>query len=177
MAYCSDILNLQALYGGDRSAGPRARLASARERLAEISTKLDRLTDAMLAAADDGAIPATFVRRARVLEAQQQACQADVAAAERELAAVARSDLAGADEAWRRLAAGVEAQDTDARLQTRQLVADTFDRIVVYRSGVRPADTPKRLIDPMLLAKGGTARMLRINADGELIAAEDLSEA
>jgi hypothetical protein len=38
MSYCSDVLNLQALHGGDRSTAPRTKLANARTRLAEIST-------------------------------------------------------------------------------------------------------------------------------------------
>ncbi|MBQ0934665.1 recombinase family protein [Ideonella paludis] len=175
MMYCSDILNLQALYGGDRSAAPRAKLASARERLADISAKLGRLMDAMLAAAEDGGAPAAFVKRARELEAEQAACQAEIEASERELAAAARTNLAGADEVWRRLAEGVEAQDTDARLQARQLVADTFERIVIYRAGVRPKQTPKGTMDVMLLAKGGTARMLRIDSAGKLLAFDDVS--
>ena len=52
MAYCSDVINLQALYGADRAAGPRAALATAREQLATITTQLERLTDAMLAIED-----------------------------------------------------------------------------------------------------------------------------
>lgn len=174
MAYCSDIVNLQALYGADRSAGPRAALAKARQQLADVTTKLERLTDAMLASAEDG-VPLTFAKRARELEAEQQRLEAAVAAAERDLAATARSDIQGADEAWRQLAAGVEAQDYDTRLQTRQLVADTFERIVVYHRGVRPApDAEKGPMDMMLLAKGGTARVLRIDRTGRLIAAESL---
>lgn len=174
MAYCSDIVNLQALYGADRSAGPRAALAKARQQLADVAAKLERLTDAMLASAEDG-VPLTFAKRARELEAEQQRLDAAVAAAERELAATARSDIQGADEAWRQLADGVEAQDYDTRLQTRQLVADTFERIVVYHRGVRPApDAEKGPMDMMLLAKGGTARVLRIDRTGRLIAAESL---
>lgn len=173
MSYCSDLVNLQALYGGDRGAGPRARLAQAREDLATVAAQLDRLTDAMLTSEGEG-VPATFARRARELEARQAELQAAVASAERELASAARTDLAGADELWRRLAAGVEAQEVDARLQTRQLVADTFERIVVYRRGVRPAETPPGVMDVMLLAKGGTARLLRVDRRGGWVAAEEV---
>lgn len=173
MAYCSDMLNLQALYGGDRAAGPRARLAKARAELADLTAKLERLTDAMLEAAEDGGTPATFARRARALEVDQQRAAADVAAAERELASVARTDLQGVDETWRKLAAGVEAQDVDARLQARQLVADTFEQIVIYRRGALPAETPKGMMDVTLLAKGGTSRTLRIDAKGGWVDAEE----
>lgn len=127
MAYCSDIINLQALYGGDRISGPRARIAAGREKAAVIAGKLDRLTDAMLAA-EDGGIPATFAKRARDLEVEQKAIEADIAAAENELMSATRTDFAGADAVWQALAAGVEAQDPDARFQTRQLVADRRHR-------------------------------------------------
>lgn len=173
MGYCSDLLNLQALYGGDRAAAPRARLAAAREQLAQVTGQLQRLTDALLAADADGGAPATFMRRARELEAKLPQLEAEAAAAERDLAAAARTDLTGADAQWRALAAGVEAQEVDARLQARQLVADTFERIVVYRRGVRPDDTPGGAMEVMLLAKGGTARMLRIDPQGGWLAADD----
>lgn len=173
MAYCSDMLNLQALYGGDRATAPRAKMAAARAKLSDLATKLERITDAMLAADVDGGTPATFARRARALEAEHTQAEADLQAAERELASVARTDLNGVDAVWRKLAAGVEAQEVDARIQTRQLVADTFERIVVYRKGVRPASTPEGVMDLMLLAKGGTARMLQIDGTGSLLTSED----
>lgn len=173
MDYCSDIVNLQALYGADRSAGPMAKLAKARKELADAASKLEKLTDAMLASAEDG-VPMTFAKRARELEAEQTALQAIVQEAERDLTAAARTDIEGTDEAWKRLSAGVEAQDYEARLQTRQLVADTFERIVIYQRGVRPTKD-KGAMDMMLLAKGGTARLLRIDRQGRLIASESLS--
>lgn len=176
MAYCSDIVNLQALYGADRSAGPLAALAKARQDLADVATKLERLTDAMLASSEDG-VPATFAKRARELEAEQLRLETTIQAAERDLAATARTDIKGSDEAWRRLVDGVEAQDYEARLQTRQLVADTFERIVIYHRGVRPSpDGEKGPMDMMLMAKGGTARMLRIDRAGQLIMAESLAD-
>lgn len=174
MDYCSDMLNLQALYGTDRAAGPRDRLGAARARLAAVSAKLDRLTDALTAATEDGTVPLAFIRRARELEIEQAAAQAEIDAADRELAAAARTDLAGVDGAWQRLAAGVEAQEVDARLQARQLVADTFERIVVYHSGARPAEAPKGVIDVLLVAKGGLGRWLRVDRAGRWLAAEQV---
>jgi DNA invertase Pin-like site-specific DNA recombinase len=173
MTYCSDIVNLRALYGADRSAGPLAALTAARARLEEVTAKLERLTDAMLASGDEEA-PATFVKRARDLEVEKRRIEATVMQAERELAAAARPEIAGADEAWRKLAEGVEAQDYEVRLQARQLVADTFERIVIYHRGVRPGAEGKGPMDMMLLAKGGTARMLRIARNGDLVLAESL---
>ena len=175
MRYCADMVNLQALYGGDRSAGPRAQLATARQALEETTRQLDRLMDAMLAsAAEAGGTPAAFARRARELEARQQQQADAVAAAERELAALARVDLTGADAAWRALVDGVERQDVDARLQTRQLVADTFARIIIYRIGMRPGTLPAGVMEMVLMAKGGVARTVRFNAAGELLDAEDI---
>ncbi len=171
MTYCSDVINLQALYGSDRAALPRAELAKLRTELADIEAKLEKLTDAMLATAGEG-VPLTFARRARELEEQQQRVTAAIAATERELAHSVRTDTAGADQVWRSLVEGVEAQDTDARLQARQLVADTFERIVIYHRGMRPDDTPKGQMDMVLLAKGGVARLLRITNGGELVTAE-----
>lgn len=176
MAYCSDIVNLQALYGADRSAAPLAALAVARQNLVEVNAKLERLTDAMLASGGQEA-PAIFVKRARELEQEKLTIQNSLAEAEKDLAAAARTEITGTDEVWRRLADGVEAQDYEARLQTRQLVADTFERIVIYHRGVRPGLEGKGPMDMMLLAKGGTARLLRISRDGELIMAESLDHA
>ena len=70
------------------------------------------------------------------------------------------------------LAAGVEAQDTDARIKARQLVADTFERIVVYHHGVDPDNTPDGVIEVVLIAKGGAGRQLRIDRAGRVLTAE-----
>jgi hypothetical protein len=75
---------------------------------------------------------------------------------------------------WRTLAAGVEALDYTARMQARQLVADTFERIAVYHHGTRPLETPKGVIEVMLLAKGGKARLLRIDRAGDVLACDDV---
>jgi DNA invertase Pin-like site-specific DNA recombinase len=174
MTWCSDLVNLKSLYDSDRAAEPRARLARLRAHQTELADQLQRLTDALVSAgADGGALPATFVERARALEQQQAASAHDIEAAERDLAAVARTDIAGgAAKAWAELAAGVEAQDIDARLRARQLVADTFERIAVYHHGTMPAETPAGQIDLVLVAKGGGARLLRINRAGQVLAAE-----
>lgn len=175
MSYCSDMMNLQALYGDDRSSGPRAKIASARAALAEIDAKLERLTDAMLAAGK-GQTPATFIKRAKDLEALKAHEQATLAAAERALASTARKSLASLDEKWRELATGVERHDGNARRKARQLVADTFERITVYHSGVIPKETPKGMMDVALLAKGGVERLLRIDAKGAMMERDDTDD-
>ena len=179
MSYCSDIVNLQALYGADRSQAPRAQVVAARQEVDQISAQLDKLTDAMLASADEGT-PAVFARRARQLEVDLAAAQARLQAAELDLAGAARTDISGADAAWRALAAGVEAQEIEPRLQARQLVADTFERIVVYARGVNPdPDASERdyKIDLVLIARGGVARLLTVDRQGNWIAGEQSSTA
>lgn len=173
IAYCSDLVNLQALYKGDAAAVPRAQLATAAADLAKVDAQLQRLTDALLA--DDGPAPATFTRRARELEVQRNTAASAVQACEQALAEAARAQLDGADERWRTLAAGVEALDHHARMQARQMVLDTFERLVVYRRGTRAAVGPGSAIDVLMVARGGTTRMLSINKDGSWLAAEDLT--
>ena len=171
IAYCSDMVNLQALYADDRAALPRAELAVAQAALSAVEQKLARLTEALLATDDP---PATFVFRARELERERTEAAAAVQSAEQALAAASRADIAGADERWRTLAAGVEALDYTARMQARQLVADTFERLVVYRHGRRPTATPEGVIEVVLVARGGTARLLRIDRAGAWHAGEDV---
>lgn len=175
MNFCSDITNLQSLYGPDRSAAPRAHAAAARERVQAITQQLDRLTDAMLASSEEGT-PLAFARKARQLEADLAQAQAQVTQAEAELASTSRSSLEGADTAWQELAAGVVGQDVEARLRARQLVADTFERIVVYHHGMRPdPDASERdyKIDVVLKAKGGTSRLLSVTRQGDWTAGDD----
>jgi len=140
----------------------------------KIGAQLDKVTDAMLASADEG-VPAVFARRARQLEIELNAAQVRLQAAELDLAGAARMDISGADAAWRALAAGVEAQEIEPRLQARQLVADTFERIVVYARGVNPdpdASGRDYKIDLVLIARGGMARLLTVDRQGNWIAGE-----
>lgn len=169
MDYCGDLMNLRALYGGDRAAPLRSELAALRKRLAEVDAQLGRLMDAMLA--EDAAAPAVFARRARELEAERETTDRAIQQREHQIAGMARTDLDGADSKWRALAAGVRDLDYDARLQARQLVADTFERIVVYASGIRPGAGDH--IDLVLIARGGVSRMLRLDRAGRWVAAEE----
>lgn len=175
MDFCSDIANLQSLYGPDRSAAPRAQAHAARERVQHLTQQIDRLTDAMLASSTEGT-PLAFARKARALEEELAQAQAQLTQAEAEMASTSRSSPQGADAAWRELADGVLAQDVQARLRARQLVADTFERIVVYHHGMRPdpqASARDYEIDLVLAAKGGTARLLRVTRQGDWTAGDD----
>lgn len=55
-------------------------------------------------------------------------------------------------------------------------MADTFERIVVYASEIRP-DKPGDHIDIVLMARGGTSRMLRLDKSGRWVAGEELMAA
>lgn len=174
MAYCSDLANLQALYVGDPTALPRIELAAGRSKLSDIDSKLDRVLEALLESSDQA--PASFTRRARELESEREAIAEQVRQAERAVIEATRAGLDGADQRWRSLAEGVASLDYEARIQARQLVADTFENIVVYHSGIRPSDASTRSIELVLVAKGGTSRLLHINAKGEVTAAEEIDQ-
>lgn len=162
LTYCSDQINLTALLSGEDGAQPlRARLAAARARIAELEQQIERVTTALLEAAD--AAPLAFARKARELETRLAAEQAEAQAAEHELALLARRDTPAIAEAWTTIAEGALALDEAARLQARQLVADTFSRIVIYHRGTMPDESDGKTIDLLLIPKGGRARALRVD--------------
>jgi DNA invertase Pin-like site-specific DNA recombinase len=179
MAFCGDQMNLSRLLEeSGRSDGLSGQLAAARAAAADTAAKLEKLTDALLAA-DAGQAPAAFLRRARELENELQQQQARVDALEHELAAVAAIPAPAVAQAWADLAIGVAALDPEARNKARQLVADTFDRIVVFHRGRIPERTRswKGTIDLLLIAKRGGARLLHIDRQtGEWQAGDHLAD-
>ncbi len=176
MSYCSDIINLRALYGSDRAGPLRSQIAGLRERIEAVDGQLSRLMDAMLAI-DAKETPAAFARKARELEEERTQLRRDLASAEHQLSNMARSDIEGTDAKWRALAAGVQELDYDARLQARQLIADTFEGIVVYASTLEPESGPPDATDVLLVAKGGATRMLRIDKQGNWVAGAEFAPA
>ncbi len=163
MSYCTDRMNLSGLLeGSDHSQEIKARLSIAKAEAAQIEQQLERVGEALLAA-EGGASPLIFVRKARELEEQQAAKRKEVAQAERELVAVGSRDRPGLADAWAQLASGVEALDYDARMKVRQLVRETFERIVLYHKGLQPVGEAGGVIDLLLMAKGGQSQYLRIN--------------
>lgn len=163
MSYCTDRMNLSSLLeGNDQSQLLQARLATAKAEAALIDQQLERVSEALLAA-EGGAAPLIFVRKARELEEQHAAKQKDVAQAERELVAVSNRNQPGLAEAWEQLASGVEMLDFDARMKVRNLVRETFERIVVYHHGMQATGRAGKVIDLLLVGKGGQPRLLRID--------------
>ncbi|WP_210606496.1 recombinase family protein [Comamonas kerstersii] len=176
MNYCSDLANLQSLYGPDRTAGPRRRVKEAADTVAAIRSQLDQLANAMLQTGAES-VPMIFLRKARELEQQLADAERHKESMERDLVAISHANHKNAHQEWRALSEGVEAQDTATRLKARQLVADTFERITVYHHGIRPAPhnfDKNDCIDVVLVAKGGTSRLLHIDKTGNWIASEDL---
>ena len=172
MNYCSDILNLRALYGGDRSAPLREQLRTQRHRAGEIAEQSGNLMNAILSASS-GVAPSMLVEKMSEFEAEKRTLERAMAHTEAQISALARNDVNGIQAKWAELAKGVQELDYDNRLRAKQLVADTFERIVVYSTGVRP-DDEARFTDVVLLAKGGVSRMLRIGKSGEWHALEDV---
>ena len=163
MSYCTDRMNLSSLLeGNDQSKQLQVRLATAKAEAAQIEQQLERVGEALLAA-EGGAAPLIFVRKARELEDLHAAKQKEVAQAERELVAVSNRDQPGLAEAWERLASGVEMLDFDARMKVRHLVRETFERIVVYHHGMHASNREGKVIDLLLVGKGGQPRLLRID--------------
>lgn len=176
LTYCSDQMNLTALLsGGDRDQDLRGRLAIIRQRIAEKELHLERVTAALMD--DEGPTPIAFVRKARDLEAEIANSRVELEASEREIALMSRRDIPAVAEAWAAIAEAAIAQDELARLQARQLVADTFERIVIYHHGLTPAENKGRTIDLQIIAKSGTVRMLQIDKrTGQWRAEENLPD-
>ncbi|SEI41815.1 Site-specific DNA recombinase [Azotobacter beijerinckii] len=174
LAYCSDQMNLQRLQEPTIDGQSlRDRVAAARQRAEDVERQLARVTEALLAD-DSGAAPLVFVRKARELEEQLGQRQADLQQAERELAGRTAIQAPADAKRWAALAAGVEAMDHEAREQVRQLIMDTFERIVVYMRGVDSVDRSSRNIDVLLLSRAGQQRVIRIDRrSGTWVASED----
>ncbi|WP_284186366.1 recombinase family protein [Zoogloea oryzae] len=163
LAWCSDQMNLTAITeGGPDLQTPRARLAKLRLEITQVERQIAKITDALLD--DDGPAPVAFARRARDLEAQLEQLNTEATATERELAAVAsRSTTPALASAWSALAERALGMDHDARLQIRNMVADTFERIVILHAGADPYANGPKPITIQLISKTGAGRVLNIH--------------
>ena len=161
MAYCSDQISLQRLQEpAHEGQDLRAQLLEARKLVDDLDRQLSRVTEALLAGESDGATPLIFVRKARELEEQHQAAKVKVQEAERALVSVTARQVPADAKLWVDLTEGVLNQEVEAREKVRQLMMDTFERIVVYIRGVVPEG--RKYIDILLIAKSGQRRWMRI---------------
>lgn len=164
MGYCSDQMNLSLLVeGNQREAAIRARLVKHRQKAAELERQLERIMAVVMSAEEDGATPLAFARKARELEAAMAAEKEAELAAERELLSVATKATPAQAEAWAELVHGVATLDHDTRLKARQLVQDTFERIVIYRMGFDPDEWDGKTIGLVLVSKNGNSRTLLVD--------------
>lgn len=156
--YCSDTLNLARLTrGDDQSDALRAEVLRIEGEIDATTRQIDRVTEALLASDE---APAAFVRRARELEQAREALRDKLLGAQVAQQKAANMRNPGAAEAWRAIAAGVHALDYDSRMQARQLVSDTFERLVLYHRGIVPDQDSKEMV-LILVAKGGQTRQIR----------------
>ncbi|WQN26101.1 recombinase family protein [Stutzerimonas stutzeri] len=162
LAYCSDQMNLTRLMEPtDDSQQVRQRLQACLRKQGEVERQLARVTEALLAD-DQGAAPLAFVRKARELEAELQQLQAEAERLELEQAVQGKGQTPAAAEQWRELAADSQDVHSPAREQLRQLVLDTFSRIVVYMRGV-VLDPKSKTIAVMLVSRAGQRVMLEVD--------------
>ncbi|WP_340638439.1 recombinase family protein [Noviherbaspirillum cavernae] len=174
LSYCSDQFNLSRLMGNDdRAQTLHVELIAARGRIVDLERQLARVTEALLAD-EGGATPLVFVRKARELEGAIAQTRSEENRIEVEVRRASQRHMPDVAQAWAELVDGTLALDYDSRMRARQLVEDTFERIVIYQRGMTPGDTDVRPIDLLLIAKGGRPRALRINRrTGAWIAGEE----
>lgn len=176
LTYCSDQMRLDSLLAPatDLQKQANSALAAATARVADIEKKLGKITAALLAD-DEGPTPIAFLRAARELEQDLERAKAAEKSAEEDAARACARNTPASASAWADLIAGVLALDIDARMKARQMVIDTFERIAIYPLGIEPGDGRTAPIDMVLVSRGGSPRMLRINRrTGELIDLEDV---
>ncbi|MCX7206537.1 MAG: recombinase family protein [Proteobacteria bacterium] len=159
--YCGDQFNLADLLSGvGADVRVRANLSGLRQKIVEVEQQLQRVTDAL--AADDGAVPLAFLRKARELEAVLDSHRAEAVAAERELVAISQVQSPEMADQWSGLREGVLGLDADIRIKARKLVADTFSQIQIFRLGLQP-DPKNTWMDLLLITRGGVRRYIRVN--------------
>lgn len=160
--FCSDQMNLTRLLSGSDAATPIiAKLNSLRTSVADAEKKIERLAAALMG--DDNEAPQVFVRKVREMEEQAKKDKATIQALEYELLSVSSSHTPAQAVVWEKLRESAKALDSDSRLKLRQMVMDTFSRIVIYHRGQTPTEKNAKWIDLMLVSKHGNMRLLQIH--------------
>ena len=175
ITFCSDQLNLQRLMQpSDDGQSVHRQLVAARAAVAKITGQLSKITDALLAD-ESGAAPLAFIRKARELELQLKDAEQSVSTLEHEVVVMSAGAAQPVQaERWVELSEQVSVGDYSAREKVRQLVMDTFSRIVIFMRGVGASDRTGKFIDVQLFSRTGQHRLLRINRkNGAWVASED----
>lgn len=171
LSYASDELNLTALFDGtDRAAPVRAQLAAARVHIGDVQAKIDNIVDAIAG----GMSARLFTHKLEALEVELAKAQADARNAESELVAASAHVSPDLAKAWASLVEGVLDFDFDARVQARDLLSKTFERITIYRHGLRPEVNDA--IDIVLVGRGGNSQHIRVDRDTGEWKAGDVDE-
>ncbi|MCO7519149.1 MULTISPECIES: recombinase family protein [unclassified Pseudomonas] len=164
MAYCSDQMNLQRLQEPALEGKSLMQMRiEAQGACDEIEGQISRLTEALALGEGEGVAPLVLVRKLQELEQRYQGAKAKVQEVDRKMVAATASQAPANAQVWADLAAGVDALDTVVRERVRQLMLDTFERIVIYMRGVIPAGRKSRDIDVLLVSKAGQKRWLRVD--------------
>ncbi|MBB5496895.1 recombinase family protein [Paraburkholderia sp. MM5384-R2] len=132
MTFCANQMNLNHLFTGNDKSDPLMRqLTAKRASLAKTDLKLKGIKDEML---NGDALPSTFREVLRELETNKRTLTQAITKLERELSINSAAQPAPA-ETWADLVSDVMALDYDARMKTRRLVQETFERIDVFSKG------------------------------------------
>lgn len=166
--FCSDQMNLDSLSQTgqvevDARTVERAELT---QRIAENEKRAAKFMDAALS--DDTALPQMLIQRLRDMETQIAADKARLAVLAAAMT-VRDTEAPPNAEKWLELRRGVLGLDVVARRSARQLVLETFSHIQVYNRGAF-TDSPKGIVDILLVAKSGVSRHLRVDRKtGDLV--------
>ncbi|MCK2123916.1 recombinase family protein [Pseudomonas sp. PNPG3] len=164
MAYCSDQMNLQRLQEPALEGRSLMQMRiDAQAECTNIEGQVSRVTEALALGEGEGVSPIVLVRKLQELEEQHQAARDKLQEVERKMAAATASQAPANAKVWADLAAGVDSLDVRVREQVRQLMLDTFGRIVIYMRGVIPAGRNSPNIDVLLVSKSGQRRWLRVD--------------
>ncbi|EKT4504093.1 recombinase family protein [Pseudomonas putida] len=164
MAYCSDQMNLQRLQEPALEGRSLMQMRiDAQAECTNIEGQVSRVTEALALGEGEGVSPIVLVRKLQELEQQHQDARDKLQEVERKMVAATASQAPANAKVWADLAAGVDSLDVQVREQVRQLMLDTFGRIVIYMRGVIPAGRNSPNIDVLLVSKSGQRRWLRID--------------
>lgn len=159
--YCADQINLRSLVpdGDALTAELQLKKADLVSKLADTEAKAARLVDAML---ETSAAPALLVKKSRELESEMSKLRDEISVVDARLTVSSQKVDPDISKKWNELRHAVLQLDYNARIKCRQLVADTFDKVLIYFDGAF-ASTPKNAVDLLLIAKGGVRRYLSVD--------------